>query len=63
MAVGTGGFISMVALSAATARGATLVAAGMERASLAVPVLQLLAGVAITLISVAFLSVSVLPQI
>jgi ABC-type nickel/cobalt efflux system permease component RcnA len=61
MAVGTGAFISMVALSAATARGATLVAAGMERAGLAVPVLQLVAGVAIALISVAFLVVSLAP--
>ncbi|WP_226574893.1 nickel/cobalt transporter [Acuticoccus sediminis] len=55
MAIGTGAFISLVAISAATARGATLFAAGVKHAGIAVPLLQLAAGVAIALISSAFL--------
>jgi ABC-type nickel/cobalt efflux system permease component RcnA len=63
MAVGTGAFISMVALSATTARGATLVAAGARHAGIAIPLLQLLAGAAVTLIALAFLVASVLPDL
>lgn len=63
MAVGTGAFISLVAISATTARSATLVAAGVRNAGLAVPILQLVAGIAILLISVAFLVASVFPGI
>lgn len=55
MALGTGAFISLVAVSATTARGATLFAAGAKHAGIAVPVLQLVAGVAIALIASAFL--------
>ncbi len=55
MALGTGAFISLVAVSATTARGATLFAAGVKHAGIAVPVLQLVAGVAIALIASAFL--------
>jgi hypothetical protein len=51
----------MVAISATTARSATLVAAGMRNAGIAVPVLQLFAGGAIALIAVAFLAVSLIP--
>lgn len=61
MAVGTGAFISLVAVSTVTARGATLLAAGVERAGLMVPILQLLAGMAIVLVSVAFLVATLLP--
>ncbi len=61
MAVGTGAFISLVAVSTVTARGATLLAAGVERAGLMVPILQLVAGVAIVLVSVAFLVASFIP--
>ncbi|MCF3935504.1 hypothetical protein L1787_19110 [Acuticoccus sp. M5D2P5] len=63
MALGTGAFISLVALSAATARGATLFAAGVKHAGVAVPLLQLAAGLAITLIAVAFLLASLWPNI
>jgi len=63
MAVGTGAFISMVAVSATTARSATLIAAGMKNAGIAVPVLQLIAGAAIALIALAFLAVSLIPAI
>ncbi|WP_108659120.1 nickel/cobalt transporter [Acuticoccus kandeliae] len=63
MALGTGAFISIVALSAATARGATLFAAGVRHVGIAVPLLQLVAGLAITLISVAFLIASIWPNI
>lgn len=55
MALGTGAFISLVAVSAATARGATLFATGVKHAGIAVPLLQLLAGVAIALIATALL--------
>ena len=55
MALGTGAFISLVAVSAATARGATLFAAGVKHAGIAVPLLQLAAGCAIALIASAFL--------
>ncbi|WP_075222562.1 nickel/cobalt transporter [Acuticoccus yangtzensis] len=55
MALGTGAFISLVAVSAATARGATLFAAGVKHAGLVVPTLQLCAGISIALISSAFL--------
>ncbi len=55
MALGTGAFISLVAVSAATARGATMFAAGVEHAGIAVPLLQLTAGVAIALVASAFL--------
>ena len=55
MAAGTGLFVSLVALSAVTARGATLFAAGARHAGFVVPVLQLVAGVAILLVSMAFL--------
>ncbi|MEM8664700.1 MAG: hypothetical protein AAGF49_11350, partial [Pseudomonadota bacterium] len=61
MALGTGAFISLVALSAASARGATLFAAGAQYARVAVPVLQMIAGVAILLVALAFLFVTVLP--
>lgn len=60
MAVGTGAFVSLVALSAVTARGATLFAAGASRARVAVPLLQLVAGAAICLISVSFIAASAL---
>ena len=63
MAVGTGAFISMVAISATTARSATLVAAGVRNAGIAVPILQLVAGVAILLIAVAFLVASLFPGV
>ena len=63
MAVGTGAFISLVALSAVTARGATLFAAGAEHVRIAVPLLQLLAGGAIVLVSVAFLVGAFLPPL
>jgi len=61
MALGTGAFISLVAISAVSARGATLFAAGAGRARIIVPLLQLCAGVAILLIALAFLVASVLP--
>ncbi|GAB5378524.1 MAG: nickel transporter [Acuticoccus sp.] len=61
MALGTGAFISLVAVSAASARGATLFAAGASRARVLVPLLQLAAGVAILLIAIAFLVASLLP--
>ncbi|MEO1103099.1 MAG: hypothetical protein AAFW98_05125 [Pseudomonadota bacterium] len=61
MALGTGAFISLVALSATSARGATLFAAGAQYARVAVPVLQMLAGVAILLVALAFLTVSLFP--
>ena len=55
MALGTGAFISLVAISAATARGATIFAAGVKHAGIAVPLLQLFAGIAIALVASAFL--------
>lgn len=61
MALGTGAFISLVALSAASARGATLFAAGSARARFLVPLLQLIAGIAILLIALAFLLATVFP--
>jgi ABC-type nickel/cobalt efflux system permease component RcnA len=61
MAAGTGAFISLVAVSTVTARGATLLAAGAERAGLMIPLLQLIAGVAIVLVAVAFLVATLLP--
>lgn len=61
MALGTGAFISLVAVSAASARGATLFAAGASRARFLVPLIQLGAGVAILLVALAFLLASVLP--
>ena len=61
MAVGTGAFVSLVAVSTVTARGATLLAAGVERAGLMVPILQLIAGGAIVLVSVAFLVATLVP--
>lgn len=51
MALGTGALTSLVAVSATTARGATLVAGGMKRVGFLGPVLQLLAGAAIVLAS------------
>lgn len=62
MGLGTGAFISLVALSAASARGATLFAAGASRARFLIPLLQLLAGLAILLIALAFLIASFLPS-
>lgn len=61
MAVGTALFIAMVAVSASMARGATLFAAGAERAAFVVPVLQLFAGGAITVIGLSFFVASVFP--
>ena len=61
MAAGTGAFVSLVAVSTVTARGATLLAAGVERAGLLVPTLQLVAGGAIVLVSVAFLVATLVP--
>lgn len=61
MALGTAAFISIVAVSAASARGATVFAAGASHARVVVPVLQLLAGVAILLVALAFLIATVLP--
>ncbi|MEM8854405.1 MAG: hypothetical protein AAGD34_11955 [Pseudomonadota bacterium] len=61
MAVGTALFIAMVAISASMARGATLFAAGAERAAFMVPVLQLVAGGAITMIGLSFFVASVIP--
>ncbi len=61
MGLGTGAFISLVALSAASARGATLFAAGASRARFLIPLLQLVAGLAILLIALAFLIASFLP--
>ena len=55
MAVGTGLVVALVAVSAASARGATLFAAGMRNAGVAVPVLQLVAGGAVLLLGMAFL--------
>lgn len=55
MALGTGLVVSLVAVSAATARGATLFAAGVKHAGVAVPVLQLAAGALIVLVGLAFL--------
>lgn len=55
MAVGTGLVVSSVAVSAASARGATLFAAGRRHAGLAAPVLQLVAGSAIILVGIALL--------
>lgn len=56
MAVGTGAFISLVAVSATTARGATLFAAGTKNAGIVVPMLQLIAGGVIVLASALFLA-------
>lgn len=56
MALGTGAFISLVAVSATTARGATLSAAGAKNAGIAVPMLQFFAGGAIVLLSALFLA-------
>ena len=56
MAVGTGAFISLVAVSAVSARGATVMASGARYARYAVPLMQLIAGVAIFLIAAAFLA-------
>lgn len=61
MAVGTGAFISIVAVSAATARGATLFAAGVRHSGVAVPLLQLAAGAAVALVACAFLLAPLLP--
>lgn len=61
MGLGTGAFISLVALSAAGARGATLFAAGASHARVLIPILQLVTGVAILLIALAFFIASVLP--
>ncbi|MEM9224272.1 MAG: hypothetical protein AAGB11_17985 [Pseudomonadota bacterium] len=55
MAIGTGMLISLVALSATSARGATLMAAGAQYARVLVPVLQFIAGVTILLVALAFL--------
>lgn len=52
MGLGTGAFVSLVAVSAVAARGATILAAGAPRqAALALPLLQLLAGSTIALVS------------
>ena len=61
MALGTGAFISLVALSAAGARGATLFAAGASHARVLIPILQLVTGVAILLVALAFFIASILP--
>lgn len=54
MALGTGLVVALVAVSATSARGATLFAAGMKHAGVAVPILQLVAGAAVLLLGVAF---------
>ncbi|WMS42483.1 hypothetical protein RDV64_20855 [Acuticoccus sp. MNP-M23] len=56
MAIGTGAFISLVAVSAVSARGATLLASGARYTRYAIPLMQLLTGVAIFLIAAAFLA-------
>lgn len=56
MALGTGAFTSLVAVSATTARSATLFAASAKNVGVAVPTLQLLAGGAIVLLSALFLA-------
>ncbi|MEM8552478.1 MAG: hypothetical protein AAGF45_08850 [Pseudomonadota bacterium] len=61
MAAGTGAFVSLVAISAVTARGATFLTAGAERARFLAPLLQLFAGVAILFIAMAFLLAAVTP--
>lgn len=55
MALGTGALTALVAVSATTARGATVFAAGMERSGVTVPLLQILGGGAIVLASIALL--------
>ncbi|MEM7696252.1 MAG: hypothetical protein AAF318_17520 [Pseudomonadota bacterium] len=55
MALGTGGFTSIVAISSVSARGATLFAAGRRKLAVAVPLLQLGAGGVIFMIAVTFL--------
>lgn len=61
MALGTGALTSLVAVSATTARGATVLSAGIGRAGLVLPALQLLAGGAIVLAALALLVVGLLP--
>lgn len=56
MAIGTGAFTSLVAVSATTARGATLFAASAKNEGVAVPMLQLFAGGGIVLLSGLFLA-------
>lgn len=63
MAIGTGAFISLVAITAVTARGATLVTAGNRYAAVVAPALQLLAGLAIIIVSLVFLLGSLLPPL
>ena len=55
MAIGTGLVVSLVAVSAASARGTTIFAAGVKHAGVAVPVMQLAAGAAVVLVGIAFL--------
>ncbi len=62
MALGTGAFLSLVAMCAATARGATLFAAGARGVGIAAPALQLVAGASIGLVATLFLVGSVLPS-
>ena len=61
MALGTGALTSLVAVSATTARGATLIAGGLGRAAVLMPLLQLLAGAAIVVASLALLLVGLIP--
>lgn len=61
MALGTGALTSLVAVSATTARGATLVAGGLKRAPVLAPLLQLFAGGAIVLASGVLFLVGVVP--
>lgn len=56
MALGTGLVVSLVAVSAATARGATLFASGTRRAAAVMRLLQVAAGVAILGIGLLFLA-------
>ncbi|MEM0908870.1 MAG: hypothetical protein AAGJ94_16005 [Pseudomonadota bacterium] len=56
MALGTGAFISLVAVSATAARGATFFAAGRRNARIVAPILQLSAGAVIVLLSALFLT-------
>ena len=63
MALGTGTFISLVAITAVTARGATLVSAGNRYAAVVAPILQLITGLAIIVIALVFLVGSLLPPL
>ena len=56
MALGTGAFVSLVAVSATTARGATLAATGLGNGGIVLPLLQVLAGGAIASMRLPFSS-------